>query len=449
MESRFARRILILPELRQFSRDKASLALRIDMGGSVVVDAVSHGRGARVFIDLAEHLARRGDVAVLVVSILARSDIDVMSVAARCSLKTVFLDLAAAIDAWNALRSEGVRIRACSSLERLRAHGTSGSHLCAAIDMAVAMTASVTTPRLSVKIAFEDEAHVASDLDVDAVVHTGVATGHTLALRDVRYAGQFACYGMSKPWHALVPGDIDLVLDLLGGQDRRVLRAGYSVDDVSTLRGLLACEALPISVDVTIPVRTPCRELESALRGDGDSPGGNVCIRWAGESIRSAPQRRKTCNALATLWLTTPQKLAGLEKVSFESVIAPGQTEPIFVLPSWWTFKAMVLHACPSSPRGICAGLRAALESSKTSGHDRRQDGRHLQASRSSVAAVDALLSPAEYDIAKLLAYTGLSLKEIASERRRSYHTIRTQSERIYHKLKVHSRPELAVKLRN
>ncbi|HRI68950.1 MAG TPA: helix-turn-helix transcriptional regulator [Polyangium sp.] len=60
----------------------------------------------------------------------------------------------------------------------------------------------------------------------------------------------------------------------------------------------------------------------------------------------------------------------------------------------------------------------------------------------------DKRLTPAEHEISKLLVDTGYSLKEIAAHRGRSYDTVRTQVERIYKKLGVHSRPELVVKCR-
>lgn len=58
-------------------------------------------------------------------------------------------------------------------------------------------------------------------------------------------------------------------------------------------------------------------------------------------------------------------------------------------------------------------------------------------------------LTPAECHVRQLLVDTGHSVKQIAALRGTSYDTARTQVERIYKKLGVHSRPELIVKCRH
>src|SRR6185437_12435036 len=128
--------LLILPALTPPRRDDLTLLFLTD-GNTRSATGGGYAGGARRVVSIAEHLARRPDVATMVACILSPDNIAKRGERFFSALYEEFIELGVAIQSRGTLVSSGVRMDLWGDLRPLRARGGRATALADAIEAVV------------------------------------------------------------------------------------------------------------------------------------------------------------------------------------------------------------------------------------------------------------------------------------------------------------------------
>ncbi|MFT3773930.1 MAG: hypothetical protein QM820_51835 [Minicystis sp.] len=322
-----------------------------------------YAAGGRKVVTIAEHLARRPDVAVMVACILSPDNVARRSDRFFQQVYKEFVQLGVAIRARGALVAAGVRMDVCGDLGPLRARGGHGALLADAIEAVAALTAVVERPALLLRLGVGYGRDTAREVSADIVLRTGMEEPGALRLSGLRTGERIACFATTTLWPDIEPRDLDEVIAL--GKQRAGARfaRGYGAEAIAEIVQALAEADIDAPLRMTIPASAPHAEVAAALDrlavlhehakvGVELMMGSRDDWRWLGPSA----------GARQVIRVVSGPPYEGLPgEGDIASVLAPGQEPPSFTLPDWPFLEHANAHACAPTAAGIVAGIRAAL----------------------------------------------------------------------------------------
>lgn len=317
-------KIYLIPRLRSAKKSELRILMLADGNHRAEGAGGGYAAGARNVVAAAEHLALRGDVALLLVCILSRDNIEKRSDSFFSTLREAFVALTAAITSKDALVGRGVRLDVHGDLARLRARGGAAADLVPAIEAAVRATSHLEAPamRLALGVGYAETA--ALELDIDMILRTGMERGGVLRLSGLGAHAGMLNAGTTTLWPALRPSEIDSYVDDAKERACSGLAPGYSREETIALIEAVAVEAFARAVEITVPSYAPIAPLEES----------------------------------ALVRVVRPDSAALRD---YQAMIAPGQEPPWFVLPERpWVGQAHV-HPSEASASGIVRAIREAL----------------------------------------------------------------------------------------
>lgn len=315
---------LVLPEMLSPRRGERTLLVLADGNRR---SRAGYAGGARAVVSVAEHLARRADVATMIACVLSPDNVAKRGDRFFAALYAQFVELGAAITLHGALLGAGVRAEIVGDLGPLRARGGHAALLADAILAVARATASVTAPALRLLLGVGYAPDLAVTHDADVVLRTGVEEPSALRLSGLVTHARAVHVARTTLWPEMTPADIDDVLDEAAGRAVPALAEGHDEAAIEALARALSEAALPVPVCVAVIARDP------AIAG----------ARAAGAA------------ELAVVSPCTAPRGASV------AVIAPGQRPPCFLLPGGLDTGSATIHPAEASPAGLIAAMDAAL----------------------------------------------------------------------------------------
>jgi undecaprenyl pyrophosphate synthase len=362
-ESPGAHETFILPELAYPRR--TGLRLLVLPDGNKRSDPRHGGyeRGARKVIESAEHLARRPDVAELVACVLSPENVAARSDGFFAELHRGFARLGADVAEKGTLIHSGIRAELCGDLTALRARGGSAGALASAIEAVIARTSGVTDPALRLFFGVGYAGTTPRDLDVDIVLRTGIEGEAALRLSGLCSHPSIANFALTKLWPDVTGGDLDEIVEAAKQRPGPFFSMGYGPASVVAIVRALASAQLAAPVRATLTTHAAPQAMTEALtRLYEEAP--IACRTVAVEhGARVHGWRRGARHELRVL--SAEQAGSPPEGRGYTSMLAPGQRQPLLVLPEQH-YGYATIHACEATPAGIVLGLGAATRFSAT-----------------------------------------------------------------------------------
>lgn len=354
--------VFVLPELRHARRREIGILILPD--GNRRFDPTEGGyeRGAHKVIEVAEHLARRPDVATLVACVLSPENVAARSDTFFTNVRRGFERLAESMVARGTLIDAGIRTRLCGDLAPLRARGSAGAALADAIELVVGLSERVRQPALTLYFGVGYKGTTPRDLDVDVVLRTGVESVEAMRLSGLCSHPSIANCGLTTLWPEVGTADVDAVIEATKARPKPTFSMGY---------GPSAAVAIARSIEATRPgvhASLPSHATASALRDAfeaPDAPGHTLTIEIV-SAEGGTPVRLGATDGPHLL-----RVLAGgawppvANGDDFGAVLAPGQRGSMLVLPEWH-YGYATIHPCEATPAGIAEGLHAAGRFART-----------------------------------------------------------------------------------
>jgi undecaprenyl pyrophosphate synthase len=355
----------ILPELKEPRREALRVLVLPD--GNKRSDPLKGGyaKGAKKVVEIAEHLARRADVAVMVACVLSPENVAARSDELFAGLQRGFAHLGAEIAEKGTLIGSGIRAELCGDLTALRARRGSAAALADAIEAVIEQTSRVTAPALRLFFGVNYRSTTPRDMDLDIVLRTGIEGEGALRLSGLSSHPSIANFAMTKLWPDVTTSDIDEVI--LAATRRRgpSFSTGYSPAAIVELVRALARAPLDAPVRATLATHASPQAMNDALVSlyrDAPPERRTIAVR-CGSRVHG--RRVGAQHEIVVLIGEQRGELPGLRRRGYTSMLAPGQRYPLLLLPEQH-YGYATIHACEATPAGIVEGLRAATRFSAT-----------------------------------------------------------------------------------
>jgi hypothetical protein len=360
--------VFILPALIPPRLDDITILILTD-GNRRSSPGGGYACGARQVVSIAEHLARRPDVAAMVACVLSPDNIAKRGDGFFFELYEAFIDLGVAITTRGALVSANIRMEPWGDLGLLRARGGYALALADAVEAVARMTSSVADPDLRLLLGVGYGPDTALELDVDLILRTGMEEPGVLRLSGLRTSEGLVNCAMDTLWPDLDARGMDEVIEFYKQRASSRFVGGHSISVIVEIVAALAEAELEDPVRVTMPTSAPPRALVAALDGlyAGRLRGcTTIAIEFAGEEhaweehaapLRYGPSRgaRKEIRLVGGSPWGSP-----MCEGEISAVLAPGQEPPSFTLPGWLSHGSANVHACTATAEGIVRGIREA-----------------------------------------------------------------------------------------
>lgn len=321
-----------------------------------------YAAGAGNVVRIAEHLARRGDIAALVAAILSPDNVARRSDRFFLEIFKQMMALGVAVRMRGALVSAGVRLDVCGDLAALRGRGGAGAALADGIEAVCALTEEVTRPVLRLFLGVGYGPDAAREVGADLILRTGMEEPGALRLSGLRAGERVSCVGITTLWPDVEPRHVDDVLARWARPSPR-LATGHGAEAIAALAVALAGAELAAPVHVTIPSAATAAELSAVLDALADGPlrgrGALAVELSAGGPARHLGARSGALHRLRIL--AGDRARRPTLDAELHTVLAPGQRPPSFTLPAWLPLGHATAHACAPTAAGIVAGIGAAL----------------------------------------------------------------------------------------
>ncbi|APR75924.1 Hypothetical protein A7982_01271 [Minicystis rosea] len=361
-----AQEVYILPALEHPRRKALRILVLPDGNKRSDPREGGYARGAQKVVEIAEHLARRPDVAVMVACVLSPENIAARSDAFFAHLRDGFLRLAARIDERRTLIAAGVRAELCGDLRALRARRGNAAALADAIEAVIARTSVVSTPSLRLLFGVGYRSTTPRDLDIDLVLRTGLEEDAAFRLSGLSSHPSIANYAMTKLWPEITTDDVDVILEATKQRRATGFAKGYEPDAIVDLVRVLARAPLERPVRATLATHVSRPAMTEAIErhyADASSLDAGVAVICAGDTITVHGPTRGARHAIRVL--CDGQRSPATEDGAYASMLAPGQQQPLLVLPEGH-YGYATIHPCEATPAGIVKGLEAATRFSAT-----------------------------------------------------------------------------------
>lgn len=322
--------LFILPELQ----DALGLTvLFLADGNRRSSTSGGYAGGARRVVSIAEHLARRPDVAAMVACILSPDNIAKRGDGFFAALHREFIHLGVDIETRGALVAAGVRLEIAGDLGPLRARGGHALALADAIEAVAEMTRGVKTPDLRLALGVGYGRDTARELGADLIVRTGMEEPGVLRLSGLGTGAHIVHCATTTLWPDVEPREVDEIIDRWAPRPAPRFAAGHDLAVIVELASALSRADIGSPIHVTITTdATPAAVAEERHH------------LYAGPSCE--------------LRIVHGPEHAGGDRCS---VLAPGQRPPRFVLPDWPPPGHANIHACEPDAAGLLQGIREAL----------------------------------------------------------------------------------------
>ncbi|NUQ78639.1 MAG: hypothetical protein HUU21_34355 [Polyangiaceae bacterium] len=369
--------IFILPPLTPPRLDGLTILILAD-GNRRSSARGGYAPGARRVVSIAEHFARRGDVAAMIACILSPDNIAKRSDNFFFELYKEFIELGVSVETRGALVAAGIRMEICGDLGPLRARNGYGAALADAIEATTEMTSGVVHPKMRLLLGVGYGPDTARELDADLIVRTGMEERGVLRLSGLRTAEGIVNYATTTRWPEIEPRDMDEAIETCKRRAQPHFAEGYTISMVSNLIVNLSKAPITTPICVTIPTSASPRAITEALERLFAGPLHDctrVAIEYAGNEreplqcfgqAQGAPH--KVCLSTRPPWKLQIDKL--------DAALAPGQEPPSFTLPAWLPLDSANVHACPTTAEGItqsiCESLRFLAVHPPLLGGDRK-----------------------------------------------------------------------------
>jgi hypothetical protein len=355
--------LFILPELEP-GRPRDLTILILADGNSRSSSSGGYAGGARRVVSIAEHLARRRDVATMVACILSPDNIAKRGDGFFFELYKEFIHLGVAIATQGALVASGIRMEIWGDLDSLRERGGYAVLLADAIEAAAEMTTSVVSPELRLVLGVGYGRDTARELDVDIILRTGMEEPGVLRLSGLRTGARIANCATATLWPDVEPREVDEVIDLCARRAAPRFAGGHGVAAIVDLIDALSKADIGPPVRVTITTSAPPPAVAAALERLYAGPlrgCATIAVEHAWDAA-SAPERYGSWKgAQHALRIVGGSPKGGPLRVDdLLSVLAPGQQPRAFTLPDWLPLGHANVHACETTAQAMVEGIRAA-----------------------------------------------------------------------------------------
>jgi hypothetical protein len=371
--------LFILPPLRPRRVDDLTILILAD-GNRRSSPSEGYAGGARRVVSVAEHFARRPDVAAMVACILSPDNIAKRGDGFFFELYKEFIELGVAIETRGALVAAMIRMEPWGDLGSLRARGGHAAALADAIEAVAEMTASIVDPDLRLILGVGYGPDTAQELDVDVVVRTGMEEHGVLRLSGLRTGEGIVNYAMTTLWPEVEPRDMDEVIEIYKRRASSRFAAGHSISMIVDLIEAFSKAQIDAPIRVTIPTSAPPWAIAAALDHLYAGPlreCTTIAVEYAGDAGED-PTRHGPARGAQHEFRVVGGSPWGRRRCEGEldAVLAPGQEPPSFTLPGWLPLGNANVHACPATVEGIVGSIREARRFAATHpplrGRDRR-----------------------------------------------------------------------------
>jgi hypothetical protein len=353
--------VFILPEPASLRTEPLTLLILTDGNGRCTT-AGGYSGGARRVVSIAEHLARRSDVAVMIACILSPDNIAKRGNSFFFALYKEFIQLGIDIETRRALVACNVRLEIHGALDALRDRGGHAVHLADAILAVVGATEGVANPELRLILGVGYGCDIALELDVDLLLRTGMEEPGVLRLSGLRTSERIANAAVTTLWPAVEPREVDELIDDCKRRAALRLARGYGVSAIVDLVEALSTAEIDAPVLATIPTSAPPAAISAAIERLFAGPlrgRATIAVEIAASGVH-ASRRYGLEEARHTLRIVRSSPPgAGLEEGEVLTVLAPGQRLPLITLPGFHQGHANVF-ACEPTAQGMLEAIRAA-----------------------------------------------------------------------------------------
>lgn len=365
--------VFVLPEWHGHAQPepghkRAGLKLLVLPDGNTRARAAEGGytAGASRVVTIAEHLARRPDVAAMVSCILSQENITKRGEAFFAELCAQFVRLAAAIDARGVLVKAGVRLGLCGGLTVLRAHGGRRAALADAIEAVLAKTQHLSSPRLRLffGVGYSDDAP--SEFGIDVILRTGMEEEGVFRSSGLQPHEGTICIATTKLWPQLEPSDVDAALAASVRCQSGTLAAGHAPELMVGVISELARAALEAPIRATVPIDAPQPVILAALDGliaqRTDAVGAVAVSVQSDAGTKDVPRWYGTPAGMShEVHIVPARRLSNAPRSDvYDSFLAPGQTSSALVLPCELPIGYANVHACGARAREVVEAMQTA-----------------------------------------------------------------------------------------
>ncbi|MFC1749721.1 hypothetical protein ACFL2V_13045 [Pseudomonadota bacterium] len=363
-----AERIYILPQVGR--DDSGNLGIFILPDGnnrSKAVHGTDYNDGGRNIVRIAEALAERNDVSVMVGSILSPENIAKRSDSFFRELYAAFVGLGVSIETKGTLVDANIKLEIHGDTGVLLQRGGYAARLAYMMNAVCARTAHLEEPSLRLILGVNYDEDTAMDLGCNIILRSGMESEDAIRLSGTRSHEGIANYGSTKLWPEITAEDVYSVIDdykrAFAVKVSDVFQLGYSPAFIIDVLRTQSGNDITDPFDATITACASEHELRSALidfynRNEGAANAVRTVLKSKNGDTVSEFGPSDT-NKTVTVLLGSRPRID--EDSPYTSVLAPGQLSGPFKLPSFPQVGYANVQRCPATPDGIVEGIRQAI----------------------------------------------------------------------------------------
>lgn len=365
-----AERIYILPQVGRDNSGNLGIFILPDGNNrSKAASGTDYDDGGKNVIRIAEALAAREDVSLMVGSILSPENIAKRGDAFFHELYTAFVGLGLRIETEGTLVDSNIRLEVHGDIQVLRARGGYAVKLADMIEAVCAKTAHLQNPSLRLILGINYDEDTALDLGCNIIFRSGMESESMIRLSGTRSHECIANYSSSDLWPDITPEHIYSIIDHykqhFAQRVSDVFQLGYSTEFIIDLLRSQQEKLQSEEFHASIKACASEKELLQAINEyylenpSADDQIRTLVVSKKGDSVTEFGSKCANEKTL-TVYLGSRAVFNG-ENGKFTSFIAPGQLEGPFQLPASPDIGYANLQGCEATPEGIISGIESAI----------------------------------------------------------------------------------------
>lgn len=354
--------IYLLPLFEDEAPEQFNILIQTDGNNRAKGLNQGYDDGGKNVVNIARHLATRGDVSTMLACIMSCDNADKRGEDFFWKMYQAFVALGMRIQTDGILINDNIRLMVSGQLENLKSKGPNAKKLAEIIEQVCRLTDGIREPKMTLSLGVNYDANIALDNEVDIIVRSGMEEPGTMRLSGMKTAPRISNVGSTTLWPHMRSEEIDTIIEKAKKDIHQGFKNGYTPEGIAEIiRSTKNGGEKPVTITVPFSgdVETITSTLDKNFRGEQEKNSGSIHVMGkTGEIVRSYRGDPKT-----TTFHIVPGSSASRfhPEGGYTMIVAPGQEERNIVLPETPEADYATIISCEKNPRAIAEAVKKAI----------------------------------------------------------------------------------------
>ncbi len=363
--------IFVLPLFESALENDLRILILTDGNNRASFENKNYDDGGQNVIRIAEELAKRGDVSMMVACILGPDNVKKRPPGFKRKIIGAFDMLSRRIDSRGLLVKSEIRLEPYGNLQEMAMLSPVDEELARTINEACQKTAHIQKPALRLLLGVNYDEDIAIDLGVNIIYRSGMEKPDNFRTSGIRVHEGIRNYGSTTLWPDVQAEEIHTAIEDVRSKLQKQFRLGYSSQKILEILEAVNLENVNKNGthSITIPYHSSSKDMDSILNEFFRTKRSlrNILVELYD---RNGEKRKNFGNVKSELTIrlvhgaSLSENNDGTEDnpKTYTAFVAPGQSINGVTIPIRPKIDYANVHTCPESSAEIIMGIRKAVD---------------------------------------------------------------------------------------